>query len=157
MKMTTLCYIEKDNAYLMMHRNKKKNDENADKWIGIGGKFEAGETPEECALREIHEETGLIPQKLFYRGIVTFVSDLYGTEYMHLFTAQDCNGQLRESCDEGVLEWIPKNKIATLPLWAGDHLFLELLAKDRPFFSLKLCYEGDKLISAILDRENIAL
>ena len=151
MKMTTLCYIEKDQSYLMMHRIKKKNDENADKWVGIGGKFEAGETPEECATREILEETGLVPKKLDYRGIVTFVSDMYGTEYMHLFTASDCVGELRESCDEGVLEWIPKKEIAHLPLWAGDHLFLELLNTERPFFSLKLCYEGETLVSAVLD------
>ena len=157
MKMTTLCYIEKDNSYLMLHRIKKKNDENADKWIGIGGKFEAGETPEECALREIFEETGLVPQKLFYRGIVTFVSNLYGTEYMHLFTAQDCIGHLRESCAEGVLEWIPKKEIETLPLWAGDHIFLDLLQTNRPFFSLKLRYEGDRLVSAVLDREELTV
>ena len=149
--MTTLCYIEKDQSYLMMHRIKKKNDENADKWVGIGGKFEAGETPEECATREILEETGLVPKKLDYRGIVTFVSDMYGTEYMHLFTASDCVGELCEACDEGVLEWIPKKEIAHLPLWAGDHLFLELLNTERPFFSLKLCYEGETLVSAVLD------
>ena len=157
MKMTTLCYIEKDEAYLMLHRVKKKNDENADKWVGIGGKFEAGETPEECALREIYEETNLVPQKLFYRGIVTFVSDLYGTEYMHLFTARDCVGKMRESCDEGNLEWIAKKEVLSLPLWEGDHLFLDLLNSDRPFFSLKLCYQGDRLVSATLDREILAI
>ena len=157
MKMTTLCYIEKDDSYLMLHRIKKEHDENANKWIGIGGKFEAGETPEECALREIAEETGLFPQKLFYRGIVTFVSDQYGTEYMHLFTAEDCIGKIKSSCDEGKLEWIPKKEIASLPLWEGDHLFLDLLSTERPFFSLKLCYEGEKLTSAVLDRKKIAL
>lgn len=157
MKMTSLCYIEKDGAYLMLHRVKKKNDENADKWIGIGGKFEAGESPEECALREIYEETGLVPQKLDYRGIVTFVSDLYGTEYMHLFTASECIGVMHETCDEGILEWIPKKEIARLPLWAGDHIFLDLLQKNSPFFSLKLCYEGDRLISAVLNQKNLAL
>ena len=157
MKMTTLCYIEQDDSYLMLHRIKKKNDENANKWVGIGGKFEAGETPEECAMREISEETGLLPQKLFYRGIVTFVSDLFGTEYMHLFTAKDCIGKMNESCDEGILEWIPKKEIASLPLWEGDHLFLELLNSDRPFFSLKLCYEGDRLVSAILDRKELKI
>ena len=157
MKMTSLCYIEKNDAYLMLHRVKKENDENADKWIGIGGKFEAGETPEECAMREIYEETGLVPQKLFYRGIVTFVSNLYGTEYMHLFIAKDVIGKMIESCDEGVLEWIPKKEIAKLPLWAGDHLFLRLLDSDRPFFSLKLCYEGERLISAVLDQETLVI
>ena len=153
MKMTTLCYIEKDECYLMLHRTKKENDENADKWIGIGGKFEAGETPEECALREIHEETGLVPQKLHYRGIVTFVSDLYGTEYMHLFTASDCIGRMHDSCEEGILEWIAKKEVASLPTWEGDRLFLNLLNTNRPFFSLKLCYQGDRLMSAVLDRE----
>lgn len=157
MKMTTLCYIEKDDAYLMLHRIKKKNDENADKWVGIGGKFEAEETPEECAIREIYEETGLTPKKLFYRGIVTFVSDIYGTEYMHLFTASDCIGKMCDSCDEGILEWVPKKEIASLPLWEGDHLFLDLLNTDRPFFSLKLCYQGDRLVRAVLDREPLEL
>ena len=157
MKMTSLCYIEKNECYLMLHRIKKKNDENADKWIGIGGKFEEGESPEECVLREVYEETGLSPQKLFYRGIVTFVSNLYGTEYMHLFTAKDCIGTLRNYCTEGVLEWIPKKEISSLSLWAGDHLFLKLLDSDRPFFSLKLCYEADTLISATLDRENLII
>lgn len=157
MKMTTLCYIEKDESYLMLHRIKKKNDENADKWVGIGGKFEAGESPEECAFREIFEETGLVPKKLFYRGIVTFVSDQYGTEYMHLFKAADCIGTLRNFCDEGVLEWIPKKDISFLPLWAGDHLFLSLLDTDRPFFSLKLCYEGEHLVLAVLDGENLEI
>ena len=157
MKMTTLCYIEKDDAYLMLHRIKKKNDENADKWVGIGGKFEAEETPEECALREIYEETGLTPQKLFYRGIVTFVSDRYGTEYMHLFTASDCIGKIKDSCDEGVLEWVQKTEVASLPLWEGDHLFLELLNTERPFFSLKLCYRGDRLVHAVLDRKTLAI
>ena len=157
MKMTTLCYIEKNESYLMLHRIKKKNDENADKWIGIGGKFEAGETPEECALREIREETNLVPKILNYRGIVTFVSDLYGTEYMHLFTASDCVGKMNDSCDEGVLEWVPKKEVASLPLWEGDRLFLDLLNTTRPFFSLKLCYKGEHLVSAVLDRETLKL
>ena len=157
MKITTLCYITCNDKMLMLYRNKKENDENADKWVGIGGKFEAGETPEECILREIYEETGLVPRKLNYRGIITFVSDLYGTEYMHLFTASDCTGKIYDTCDEGILEWIPKKEIASLPLWEGDHLFLELLNSDRPFFSLKLCYEGDRLVSAILDRKELKI
>ena len=157
MKMTSLCYIEENDAYLMMHRIKKKNDENADKWIGIGGKFEAGESPEDCVLREIAEETGLVPRTLHYRGIITFVSDEYGTEYMHLFCAKNCTGELKKDCNEGVLTWVPKKKIPTLPLWEGDHLFLKLLDSDRPFFSLKLCYRGDHLTSAVLDGQKLDL
>lgn len=147
MKNTTLCYIEKDGAYLMMHRIKKKNDENHDKWIGIGGKFEAAETPYDCARREIFEETGLSANSLFYRGIITFVSDLYGTEYMHLFTCNNFVGQLKDNCDEGELVWIEKNKITNLPIWEGDKIFLSLLDSEPRFFSLKLEYIGDKLVS----------
>ena len=154
MKMTSLCYIEQDNKYLMLHRVTKENDENKDKWIGIGGKFEDGESPEECALREIKEETGLDAEDLDYRGIVTFVSDEYGTEYMHLFKCTDFSGEIRE-CDEGVLEWIDKTKLFTLEMWEGDMIFLRLLDEERPFFSLKLCYKGDRLIQAVLDREEI--
>ncbi len=157
MKMTTLCYIEKDGAYLMMHRVKKKNDPNRDKWIGIGGKFQDGESPEDCVLREIREETGLTPARLDYRGIVTFVSDVYETEYMHLFLASDCMGALRENCDEGELRYIDKKEISTLPLWEGDRIFLRLLLEDRPFFSLKLMYSGERLVRAVLDREELAL
>ena len=152
--MTSLCYIEQDNKYLMLHRVTKENDENKDKWIGIGGKFEDGESPEECALREIKEETGLDAEDLDYRGIVTFVSDEYGTEYMHLFKCTDFSGEIRE-CDEGVLEWIDKTKLFTLEMWEGDMIFLRLLDEERPFFSLKLCYKGDRLIQAVLDREEI--
>ena len=138
----------------MLHRVTKENDENKDKWIGIGGKFEEGESPEECALREIKEETGLDAEDLDYRGIVTFVSDEYGTEYMHLFKCTDFSGEIRE-CDEGVLEWIDKTKLFTLEMWEGDMIFLRLLDEERPFFSLKLCYKGDRLIQAVLDREVI--
>ena len=147
MKNTTLCYIEKDGAYLMLHRVKKANDENHDKWIGIGGKFEEAETPHECAMREIYEETGLIPSSLEYRGIVTFVSDLYGTEYMHLFTCTDFSGVMREVCDEGELLWVDKAKVKDLPIWEGDKIFFELLGTERRFFSLKLVYVGDNLVS----------
>jgi 8-oxo-dGTP diphosphatase len=147
MKNTTLCYIEKDSSYLMMHRTKKKNDENADKWVGVGGKFENGESPYDCARREIYEETALTPNSLFYRGIVTFVSDLYGTEYMHLFTCDDFSGNLKEDCDEGELVWIDKNEVTNLPIWEGDKVFFELINTEKRFFSLKLVYEGNKLIS----------
>ncbi len=151
MKNTTLCYIEKDGKYLMLHRIKKENDENRDKWIGIGGKFEYGESPFDCARREISEETALIPTALEYRGIVTFVSDEYGTEYMHLFTCREFSGELIKDCDEGALEWIEKEKLKALPMWEGDKIFLELLDKEPRFFSLKLCYGGDKLLSHTLE------
>ena len=151
MKNTTLCYLENDGAYLMMHRIKKENDENHDKWIGVGGKFEDGETPFECAKREIKEETGLDNVKLNYRGIVTFVSDEYGTEYMHLFTSDQFTGKIKHSCEEGVLEWVKKEIIPTLPIWEGDKIFLKLLDTSTRFFSLKLVYKGDKLICHTLE------
>ena len=148
---STLCYIEKDGSYLMIHRVKKENDENRDKWIGVGGKFEAGESPFDCARREISEECGIEVKKLCYRGIVTFVSDLYGTEYMHLFTADEFEGDIDYECDEGVLEWVKKTKITSLPIWEGDKIFLGLLDNERRFFSLKLTYEGDRLVSHELE------
>ena len=151
MKNTTLCYLEKDGSYLMMHRIKKKNDENHDKWIGIGGKFENGESPFDCARREITEETGLCADSLRYRGIVTFVSDLYGTEYMHLFTSECFSGEIKPCCDEGVLEWVKKDKISSLPIWEGDKIFLKLLDEEKRFFSLKLIYEGDRLVDHIIE------
>lgn len=135
----------------MIHRVKKKLDENKDKWIGIGGKFESGESPFDCIRREILEETGLIADKLNYRGLVTFVSNEYGTEYMHLFTTDSFHGNLIENCDEGNLEWIDKNDIVNLPLWEGDKIFLDLISKDVPFFSLKLVYEGERLVSHTLE------
>ena len=147
MKNTTLCYIEKNGAYLMMHRTKKINDENHNKWVGIGGKFEFGETPYDCARREILEETGLVPDTLFYRGIITFVSDRYGTEYMHLFTCNSFSGALKENCNEGELVWINKKEIYELPIWEGDKIFFRLIDKEEKFFSLKLVYEGEHLVS----------
>lgn len=150
MKQTTLCYLERGDEYLMLHRTKKKNDENHDKWIGVGGKFEANESPEDCMRREIFEETGLTVTTYRYRGIVTFVSDIYETEYMHLFTVTDWTGETRE-CDEGELAWIKKQKLFDLTLWQGDRIFLKLLQEDAPFFSLKLTYQGDDLVEAVLD------
>ena len=151
MKNTTLCYIEKDDCYLMLHRVKKENDENKDKWIGIGGKFEYGESPFDCVRREIKEETGLTASELRYRGIVTFVSNLYGTEYMHLFTCPAFSGTLNEECPEGTAKWVKTDEIINLPLWEGDKIFLKLLKEDCPFFSLKLVYQEDKLISHKLE------
>ena len=154
MKQTTLCYLERGDEYLMLHRTKKKNDENHDKWIGVGGKFEAGESPEDCMHREIFEETGLTVTDYRYRGIVTFVSDIYETEYMHLFTVTDWTGEARE-CDEGELAWIKKKKLFDLTLWQGDRIFLKLLQEDVPFFSLKLTYQGDELQEAVLNGKKI--
>lgn len=157
MKQTTLCYIERGNQYLMLHRVKKENDENRDKWIGIGGKFEDGESPEDCVLRETWEETGLTLTDYRYRGLVTFVSDRWETEYMHLFTATDWTGSLRRDCDEGVLEWIHKDRLAALPQWAGDRIFLKLLRREEPFFSLKLHYRGEELEQAVLNGRELSL
>lgn len=162
MRNTTLCYIEKDGCYLMLHRIKKEKDINRDKWIGVGGKFLDGESPEDCIVREMAEETGLAPSYfgsdgLAYRGIVTFVTDLYESEYMHLFTCRDFFGELKE-CDEGVMEWVDKNNIDNLNLWEGDKIFLDLLdSKEEPFFSLKLIYGGCSLIKAVLNGNEIAL
>ncbi len=151
MLLSTLCYIENEHGeYLMLHRVKKENDANHDKWIGIGGKFEDGESPEECVLRETREETGLMLTDYRYRGLVTFVSDRWETEYMHLFTATAWQGEVR-TCDEGVLEWIGKDELAALPQWEGDRIFLRLLRQNAPFFSLKLRYDGEKLVQAVLD------
>ena len=154
MKNTTLCYLEKDGCYLMLHRVKKQQDENAGKWIGVGGKFEEGESPEECARREVWEETGLALEEVRPRGIVTFVSDQWGTEYMHLFTSTRFSGTLH-ACDEGELAWVPVSQVTKLELWEGDRIFLDLLARDVPFFSLKLVYEADSLCTAILDGNKI--
>lgn len=149
MKNTTLCYVEQEGKYLMLLRNKKKQDENAGKWIGVGGKFEEGESPQDCLLREVQEETGLRLTQYRFRGIVTFVSDRYETEYMHLFTAHGFEGELT-ACDEGELKWVEKDKVLSLPLWEGDREFLRLLREDVPFFSLKLVYRGDALVSCAL-------
>ena len=155
MRNTTLCYLERGRDYLMLHRVKKELDENKDKWIGIGGKFEEGESPEDCLLREVREETGLTLTSWRYRGIVTFVSDEWGTEYMHLFTANAWEGALRQDCDEGVLEWIDREKLLSLPIWEGDKIFLRLLDQDAPFFSLKLRYEGGRLAEAVLNGKSV--
>ena len=147
---TTLCYIQQGKQCLMLHRVKKEHDLNHDKWIGIGGKFEDKESPEECLLREVQEETGLILTSYRYRGIVTFVSDLWPTEYMHLFTADAFEGEM-VSCDEGDLEWVDLDRIPNLPIWEGDQVFLRLLADEAPFFSLKLEYQGERLVAVAVN------
>ena len=146
-KMTTLCYLEQGDRYLMLHRTKKENDENHDKWIGVGGKFEDGESPEDCVMREVLEETGLTLISYRYRGIVTFVSDVYPCEYMHLFTADGWTGE-EKVCDEGELAWISKRDFRNLPMWEGDRIFLDLLDQNAPFFSLKLVYRGERLVKS---------
>ena len=138
----------------MLYRNRKQNDENGGKWIGVGGKFENNETPFECMRREVLEETGLLVTSAKMRGIVTLVSDKYGCEYMFLYTVDGFEGTLHK-CDEGELEWIDKSKVYELPMWEGDAIFLKLLANDAPYFDLKLCYEGEKLVSALLDGKKI--
>ena len=154
MKMTTLCYLERGDEYLMLHRTKKQNDENHDKWIGVGGKFEIDESPEDCMCREVWEETGLTVTDFRYRGIVTFVSDVCESQYMHLFTVTNWTGEVRE-CDEGELAWIKKQKLFDLTLWEGDRIFLKLLDENAPFFSLKLTYRGDELTEAVLNGKKI--
>lgn len=157
-KMTTLCYIEKDDMYLMLHRVLKKNDINKDKWIGVGGHFEQGESPEECLLREVKEETGLTLTSYRFRGIITFTfssdNGETDTEYMCLYTADRYEGQLAE-CSEGILEWVNKKDIFSLRLWEGDKIFFRLLEEERAFFSLKLVYQDDELREAVLDGEKL--
>ncbi len=156
MKNTTLCYLLREDSVLLLHRVKKENDLNHDKWIGIGGKFEENESPEECLVREAWEETGLTLTGYQYRGIVTFVSDRWEGEYMHLYTATEWTGTIKE-CDEGVLEWVSLEKMKELPQWEGDRIFLQLLEEGAPFFSLKLCYEGDCLVCAALNGKELAV
>ena len=154
MRNTTLCHIEKDGKYLMLHRVKKKNDLNHDKWVAVGGKFEDKESPEECNFRETLEETGLTLNSVRYCGIVTFVSDKWETEYMHIFWSDDFSGEIK-NCDEGDLCWVPKEGVYNLPIWEGDKIFLRLMDEKAPFFSLKLEYVGDTLINAVLNGEQI--
>ena len=151
---TTLCYIERGDEYLMLHRVKKENDINRDKWIGLGGKFEEDESPEECLLREVYEESGLRLTSWRYRGIVTFVNTKCSSEFMHLFTADAFEGTVGP-CNEGELEWIKKSELMKLTLWEGDKIFLRLLETDEPFFSLKLSYDGDELTDAKLNGRHI--
>jgi 8-oxo-dGTP diphosphatase len=156
MGLTTLCYIEKDDSYLMLHRIKKKTDINKGKWIGVGGHFEENESPDDCLLREVKEETGLTLTNYKCRGLVTFISNEWETEYMFLYTADEFSGDII-TCDEGELKWVKKSDIFNLNLWEGDKIFLKLLYEDTEYFSLKLVYEGDDLVKAELDGKELIL
>lgn len=151
---STLCYITRGEEVLMLHRVKKKNDINKDKWIGIGGKFEQEESPDECLLREAKEETGLTLTNWRCRGVVTFLNNQCDGEYMYLFTADGFEGQMKE-CDEGDLQWVSRGFLYSLPMWEGDRIFLDLLWQDAPFFLLTLRYDGDRLVEAVLDGKRI--
>ncbi len=152
-ELTTLCYIEKDDQYLMLHRTKKKNDPNRDLWLGLGGHLEVGESPEDCVLREVREESGLELLNYQFRAVITF-SEGDWHEYMFLFTSDEYSGEMIES-DEGDLLWVKKEKILELPIWEGDKIFLRLISENAPFFSLKLEYENRKLKRAVLDGKDI--
>ncbi len=158
MRNTTLCYLENEKGeYLMLHRVKKEHDLNRDKWVGVGGKFEGTESPDECLVREVREETGLTLTSFRFCGVVTFLSDEWEGEYMYLFTADDWTGEMVRDCDEGVLEWVPRDKVCSLPIWEGDQIFLRLLEEDRPAFLLTLEYRGDTLVRAALDGRALEL
>ena len=152
---TTLCYVTQGDQVLMLHRVKKEKDLNKDKWIGIGGKFLEGEAPEECLLREAYEETGLTLTSWRCRGVITFLTngDWEG-EYMYLFTADGFTGELKD-CDEGELQWVPRQFLDTLPKWEGDKIFLDLLWQDAPFFLLTLRYDGQRLEEAVLNGKKL--
>lgn len=155
-RLTTLCYIENEGAYLMLHRISKKNDVNKDKWIGVGGHFEGDESPEDCLLREVREETGLTLTSWRFRGLVTFIAEGWETEYMCLYTADKYEGEMIP-CNEGTLEWVKKEDVLSLNLWEGDKIFFKLLNEDAPFFSLKLAYQGDRLSEAVLNGKQLEL
>ena len=145
MRLTTICYIEQDGNYLMLHRTKKENDQSHDKWLGVGGKFDKDESPDECILREVKEETGLTLTSYQLRGVMTFVSDVWETEYMFIYTADEFEGELAE-CSEGDLQWIKKTEVMNLKLWEGDKIFLKKLIDGDGFFTVKMEYEGEKLV-----------
>lgn len=144
--LTTLCYLRRDGKVLMLYRNKKENDLNEGKWVGIGGKFEAGETPDECLCREVYEETGLTLRHAHLHGVVTFLSDSWDNEYMFLYSSEDFEGEMKENCREGTLQWIPEEDVLNLPLWEGDRYFLEPLLRRQEHINLRVRYEGDRLV-----------
>ncbi|MBQ8952861.1 MAG: 8-oxo-dGTP diphosphatase [Clostridia bacterium] len=154
--MTTLCYLEKDGKCLLIHRNKRENDGNFGKWLGIGGHFERGESPDECVLREVREETGLRLTAYAFRGVVTFVFGDW-VEYMYLYSASAFEGELSGGCDEGDIQWVDKARMPELPMWPGDRVFLRLLDEGCPFFSLKLVYDDDRLAAAVLNGRPLAI
>lgn len=156
MRETTLCYLERGSEYLMLHRIRKQNDPNHDKWIGVGGGIESDETPEDCLLREVREETGLALLRFQKRGVIDFISDRWKDEVMHLYTADRWSGEMID-CDEGVLEWVEKEALLNLPLWAGDRVFLKLLSENAPFFRLRLEYRGETLARAVLDGKELEI
>lgn len=145
MMLSTVCYIEKEGKYLMLHRTKKKNDINEGKWLGIGGKFEDKESPEDCIIREVKEETGLALNSVKLRGILTFINTICETEYIYVFTSNDFTGNLIE-CNEGELKWVDKGKVTSLNLWEGDKIFVEKIKEESPFFTIKYVYDGDTLL-----------
>ena len=153
-EITTLCYIERDGQYLMLHRVKKKEDINAGKWIGLGGHILPGESPDDCVVREVLEESGLRLTSYRIRGIITFCQEGREAEYMFLYTADGFEGVLTE-CDEGDLSWVWKEQVFKLPLWEGDKIFLRLLLEDGDFFSFMLCYRGDLLEGAVLNGKSL--
>ena len=144
-RLTTLVYIEKDDCYLMLCRNRKKEDPNAGKWIGVGGKLEEGESPDECMLREVREETGLILKDYDFLGVISFISDIWEDEYMFLYHGTSFTGTLKQECPEGDLAWVPRDQILSLPLWEGDRVFLKQMLAGRKSVRMKLTYEGDRL------------
>lgn len=154
--LTTLCYIKQDDCYLMLHRTMKKHDINQDKWVGVGGHFKDGESPEDCLLREVKEETGLTLLSYSFRGIITLLCDEHPPKYMCLYTSDEYIGELIP-CNEGSLKWIPLSQVETLNLWEGDKIFFPLLKENHPFFSLKLRYHDDALTEAILDGHTLEL
>ncbi len=144
--LSTVCYIEKEGKYLMLHRTKKQNDINKEKWLGIGGKFEDKESPEECVIREVKEETGLTLNSVNLRGMLTFINTICETEYIFVFTSNDFTGNITE-CNEGDLQWIDKEKVTSLNLWEGDKIFIEKIKEESPFFTIKYQYNGDTLLN----------
>ena len=147
MDKTVMIYLEKDNQYLMLYRNKKKKDINKNKYIGVGGHVEKGETPDEAVVREVKEETGLDLLSFNKRGLVYFVLNGYEEE-MYIYTSLDFKGELIE-CNEGELSWIDKDNVISLPIWEGDKYFLKHLLEDEKYFEMRLVYENDKLIEVI--------